>query len=143
MSKGRNAGMFTAGNPGRPKGSRNKEKPCSIALRSLYEQVVGSIKSGTFYVYAHYDANGDCFYVGKGSGHRAWEKGFGARNESWYNHVIGLNLEYEVRIIAADLDEDEALAIEAALIQHHKPKTNITYINISAMNYQADPPAVC
>lgn len=127
---------------GRTKGVPNKEKPSFAALRSIYEQVVGSIKSGTYYVYAHYDAEGECFYVGKGKNHRAWEKGYGCRNDEWYNAVIAMDFKYEVRIIAADLDEDEALAIEQALIRYHSPRTNIIHVSVHAMNYGVSNAAV-
>ncbi len=86
--------------------------------------IANILKGDLFYVYSH-EYNGDCFYIGKGKGDRAWNKI--SRNELWLNHVSD-SMEYEVKIIAADLTESDALAIEKALILSRQPKCNIMFL---------------
>nr|WP_295077846.1 GIY-YIG nuclease family protein [uncultured Roseateles sp.] len=67
-----------------------------------------------YYVYAHLDPDGRVFYVGKGTGNRAWSTD---RHIVWHRYVdhhLGGN--YSVNIIQDGLSEDEALEIEAGLI---------------------------
>ena len=67
------------------------------------------------YVYAHEGVHGTYFYVGKGTGRRAWSKDRDA-NWHWYveTHLAG---EYRVRILADDLSSEEAEALEADWIE--------------------------
>jgi hypothetical protein len=107
-------GKFEKGNKlgkGRPKGSTNRKK---IIYKSLYEDIVGSFKSGSYYVYYHVE-NNIVIYIGKGSNDRAWN--FRGRP---YNEV-------DVKLICHNLSEEEALAIEKELIKIHKPFYNINY----------------
>lgn len=65
------------------------------------------------YVYGHYKADtGELFYVGKGTGNRAWD--IRSRNKHWQSVVKKHG--YEVRILADGLTEDEAYKREAAII---------------------------
>lgn len=65
------------------------------------------------YVYGHYKVDtGELFYIGKGTGKRAWSKK--KRNRYWYDVVA--NHEYEVRIIEDDLTEEQAFSREKELI---------------------------
>jgi len=104
---------------GRKKGGTNK---VSYVVKDVYEALIGSFKSGKYYVYQHLYKN-TIFYVGKGCNQRAWDSG--SRNEMWLDFVNSIAKEYEVRIIAANLSEKEALAIEKALIEVHNPICNI------------------
>lgn len=66
-----------------------------------------------FYVYEHWRPDiGACFWVGKGSGQRAVE----FRRNPHYNKIIAklrrMGLKPVVKIIASDLTEDEAFALE-------------------------------
>lgn len=66
-----------------------------------------------FYVYEHWRLDKEeCFYVGKGTGNRAYRKG---RNDHWNNIVAKLNRigsGYEVRLVAVGLTEEEAFDLE-------------------------------
>lgn len=64
------------------------------------------------YVYAHYTLDGRLFYIGKGTGGRAWETR--NRNRHWRNTVAKHGL--EVRIIEDHLTEQQALDKERQLI---------------------------
>ena len=66
------------------------------------------------YVYAHIDAAGQIFYVGKGKGRRAWSTD---RHPLWHYYVekhLGGN--YQVRILQDDLSAEEAEQVEGAWI---------------------------
>jgi hypothetical protein len=57
-----------------------------------------------FYVYSHFDKNGNCFYIGKGTGRRAWSKD---RHSVWVYYIEKCLLnEYTVKIIKDGLSED-------------------------------------
>jgi len=67
-----------------------------------------------FYVYGHYDAQGSLFYVGKGSGRRAWSID---RHSLWTRYVEkNLGGKFDVKIIADGMSVDEADEFEANLI---------------------------
>ena len=67
-----------------------------------------------FYVYEHWRLDRDeCFYVGKGHGGRAYKRS--GRNSHWTNIVAKLERigsGYEIRLVATNLSEEEAFAIE-------------------------------
>lgn len=67
-----------------------------------------------FYVYEHWRLDTDtCFYVGKGSGDRAYRKK--NRNSHWRNIVAKLERTgsaYEVRIVASGLTEEDSFNLE-------------------------------
>lgn len=69
-----------------------------------------------FYVYIHLKStDGSTFYVGKGSGRRAyWRNG---RNKHW--HSIVAKHGYDVHIIADSLTENEAFRIEKETIAYY------------------------
>jgi hypothetical protein len=63
-----------------------------------------------YYVYLHKDKNGNIFYVGKGTGDRAYSK---ERHKIWQRYVTErLFGEYTVQILHDGLTESEALEIE-------------------------------
>ena len=65
------------------------------------------------YVYGHYKADtGELFYIGKGTGRRAWEKS--DRNPYW-RHTEAKH-GFQVRILEDNLTEEEALDKEKQLI---------------------------
>lgn len=71
-----------------------------------------------FYVYVHRDRAGNIFYVGKGSGRRAWS---GDRHGIWEKYVREhLGGDYTVEIVEDSLSEDDALAIEARLMTEYR-----------------------
>lgn len=70
-----------------------------------------------YYVYVHETTSGEVFYVGKGTGKRAWVKD---RDIHWNNYVENyLNNEYQVRIVYDDLSEEEAFEKESDLMSHY------------------------
>ena len=66
-----------------------------------------------FYVYLHKNPTGDVFYVGKGTGDRAWDKN--NRHSMWKRYIKKYNEEYKVEIYKNGLGEDEALDFENKL----------------------------
>ncbi len=75
-----------------------------------------------FYVYTHSKLNtNEVFYIGKGSGNRAWSKS--GRNNYWHNITNKYN--YKVKILIKNLSEDEALLYERLGQMDLKPKANI------------------
>lgn len=72
-------------------------------------------KDARCYVYVHQDLGGRIFYVGKGTRDRAWM----ADRDALWNHYVQtrLNGQYEVRIIAHGLTEEDALQREAQLME--------------------------
>jgi len=73
-----------------------------------------------YYVYLHLDNQGNIFYVGKGTGRRAWKTGIRDRNPIWYRYVDErLNGEYQVEIYQDGLTAEEAERLELLLIQAH------------------------
>jgi len=66
--------------------------------------------AGRFYVYLHKTRNNVPFYVGKGTGDRAWSLD---RDPAWNHYVTNrLGGQFEVEIVANDLSEAQALDIE-------------------------------
>jgi len=66
------------------------------------------------YVYAHIDAAGQIFYVGKGKGRRAWSTD---RHPLWHYYVEKhLEGNYQVRILQDNLSAEEAEEVEDAWI---------------------------
>jgi len=61
--------------------------------------------------------NGNCFYIGKGVGGRAYAKSTRARHPIWFYYVNKhLNGQYEAKILKDNLTDDEAEELEAELI---------------------------
>ena len=69
-----------------------------------------------FYVYLHKNASdGKVFYVGKGTGKRAWSK---KRQDYWHEHVDRVG-GFSVDVIESDLSELEALYREDYYIEKY------------------------
>ena len=70
-----------------------------------------------FYVYAHKNKDGKVFYVGKGTGRRAWSR---SRHPIWHRYVNDrLGGAYEVEIMRSGLTEREAESAEAELMEQY------------------------
>jgi hypothetical protein len=70
-----------------------------------------------YYVYMHRDTLGAIFYVGKGTGRRAWST---VRHPIWHKYVSHhLDGKFSVEIFRSDLTESEAESIEWQLIEEH------------------------
>lgn len=75
-----------------------------------------------FYVYAHTDPQGQVFYVGKGTGKRAWSK---ERHPLWARYVERhLAGRYDIRILADNLSEEEAEDVEARFMGEYDDLIN-------------------
>jgi hypothetical protein len=71
----------------------------------------------SFYVYGHYISGSDVpFYIGKGTGRRAYHKY--DRSKFWKSLVTKYG-GYDVKILYENLTNEEALAIEKQLIAQH------------------------
>lgn len=69
------------------------------------------------YVYAHLGPDRVPFYIGKGTGSRAWSTD---RDAQWHRFVrTRCDSAYEVMIVAEDLDDEDALELEEGLIAKH------------------------
>jgi hypothetical protein len=80
-----------------------------------------------FYVYGHYDAKGSLFYVGKGTGRRAWSID---RHVLWTRYVEkNLGGKFDVKIIADGMSVDEADEFEAKLIAENGA-TLVNWVNM-------------
>jgi len=67
-----------------------------------------------FYVYTHSEpGTKKTFYVGKGTGNRAWSN---SREDEWHTHVSTIGGSYLVEIVNDNLTESEALELEQELI---------------------------
>lgn len=74
-------------------------------------------KRKNYYVYAHRDPFGNIFYIGKGTGRRAWSKD---RDIVWKRYVDErLGGRYEVEILTNNLSDLEAESLEWELINEH------------------------
>lgn len=66
-----------------------------------------------YYVYGHFDLNGNLFYIGKGTGKRAFKKSINERSNIWSYYVSKhLNGKFEALILKDNLTEDEAEYLE-------------------------------
>jgi len=68
-----------------------------------------------YYIYAHFNSAGELFYIGKGSGNRAYVK-YG-RNKCWYAHA---KHGFSVEILFDGLSNMKALVLEEVTINHVK-----------------------
>lgn len=63
-----------------------------------------------YYVYQHFDNNGNLFYVGKGKGRRGFHGGAaGSRTDKWFAKARD---GFSVKILKDNLSNEEALALE-------------------------------
>jgi hypothetical protein len=84
-------------------------------------------KPSGFYVYGHYDLSGSLFFVGEGTGKRAWSKDRHPLRERYLNHH--LSGKYEVRIIADSMTTEEAEKLEAELISRYNDRI-VNWVNM-------------
>ena len=113
-----------SGNPkGRPNGAKNRRLYRDQCLIDCIEDLIGTFKSGKYYVYKHIE-DGEEVYIGKGKNNRAWHKS-DKIGEHKYKMRDG---SIKVKIIASDLSEEEAFAIERELIKIRNPKYNCNFV---------------
>ena len=79
------------------------------------------------YVYAHLDSFGKIFYIGKGTGRRAWSRD---RHSLWTRYVEKhLGGQYVVEILNDNLCQREAEELESEWISHHQASL-VNWINV-------------
>lgn len=104
---------------------------------SLHEdEILGHLKPATdadqihprqYYVYAHLDSSGQVFYVGKGTGSRAWSTD---RHPLWSRYVEKhLNGEYQVIILHDNLSAEDVEEVEAEWIAQYSD-TVVNWVNM-------------
>lgn len=86
-------------------------------------------------MYFHLDKDGNIFYVGKGTGKRAWSKD---RHDVWHKYVTQrLGCQYQVKIFKEALTEEQAEEIEDELIGEYGEQL-VNWINPKRdFNYDA------
>lgn len=98
---------------------KNGKIPCRSATAN-------QINPSRYYVYAHEDISGNIFYIGKGTGTRAWSKD---RHTLWHRYVKNhLNSEYNVAILEDNLSSAESEEIEGDWITHLGPSL-VNWVN--------------
>lgn len=80
--------------------------------------------SSRFYVYLHLKPSGEIFYVGKGTGKRAWSRNL--RNRHW-RHIVDCH-GFVVKIHADGLTESQAFELEKQLIKSHKETSKLANV---------------
>jgi len=89
-----------------------------------------------YYIYFHIcQTTGQTFYIGKGTGYRAYKKD--TRSIKWKAYVAENG--YDVFIFKAGLTEDEALRLEDKLIKIHKEfgfLVNVVGVAPKSRNYE-------
>lgn len=81
-----------------------------------------------YYVYAHLDSSGQIFYVGKGTGRRAWSS---VRHPLWVRYVEKhLNGKYQVKILRDNIPAEDVEEVEEFWIAQHAD-TVINWFNFN------------
>jgi hypothetical protein len=80
------------------------------------------------YVYAHVDASGGVFYIGKGVGQKAWSK----RRRSYWDLYVERHLKgsFAVEILEDSLTEEDVEYVEDRWISYYGPQL-INWVNIN------------
>ncbi|NLT49269.1 MAG: hypothetical protein GXX92_12725 [Clostridiales bacterium] len=92
-------------------------------------------KEKKFYVYFHRDLSGNIFYVGKGTGRRAWSN---ERHDLWKKYVEErLYGKFSVKIFRDGLSEHEAEELEQDLIDEYGERLVNWFNNNRGEEYEA------
>jgi hypothetical protein len=83
--------------------------------------------SGRWYVYCHRDCAGRIFYIGKGTGNRAWSK---ERHPIWHQYVEARSeSKFTVQIVSYHETSDEAEGVEQSFIARYGAQL-VNWINV-------------
>jgi len=117
-------------------GNFTQNTPCS-SLKEKSE----AMNPKKYYVYFHRDTFGNIFYIGKGTGSRAWD--FKKRHDVWKRYIRErLHGKYTVEIFQEGLSNKKAEDLESLLINKYgenlinweNPKRQFNYENIDLYN---------
>jgi hypothetical protein len=91
--------------------------------------------AGSFYVYVHRDAASQIFYVGKGTGERAWSED---RHPLWHKYVTKRSGgQFTVQIVSYHKTSDEAEAVEETFISRYGKQIVNWFNNRREFDYPA------
>lgn len=94
-----------------------KEGPDGVEGKMSRSDVLTEQDRRDYYVYVHVDENDNFFYIGKGTGRRAWSKD---RDRIWHRYVNErLGGKWRAEIVKEGLSGEEALAIEKWMIEEY------------------------
>ena len=103
--------------------------------RVVADPAADQISPRGFYVYAHVDRNGTIFYVGKGTGRRAWSDD---RHYLWHRYLATRTSgQYKVLILADGLSADDAERLESRWLSQ-EVKTLVNWINLARKSDYAE-----
>lgn len=107
-----------------------RNKDAALDLRGCVDQFFDALSNAAnalgdsvrgrrdFYVYVHKDSAGKVFYVGKGTGERAWNQS--NRHILWHKYVEErLGGSFQVEIVKSGLTESESLEEEAEVMARY------------------------
>jgi hypothetical protein len=96
--------------------------------RLIRDSAISQLTPKQSYVYGHFDERKVAFYIGKGTGRRAWDQD---RHPMWHRYVsTRLNGKYLVVILQDNLTPKQAEQVESAWIAQES-ETLVNWVNMS------------
>jgi hypothetical protein len=96
--------------------------------RLIPDAAISQLAPKKSYVYGHFDERKVAFYIGKGTGRRAWDQD---RHPMWHRYVsTRLNGKYSVVILQDNLTPKQAEQVESAWIAQES-ETLVNWVNMS------------
>lgn len=96
--------------------------------RQIPDSTISQLAPKQSYVYGHFDERKVAFYIGKGTGRRAWDQD---RHPMWHRYVsTRLNGKYSIVILQDNLTPMQAEQVESAWIAQESA-TLVNWVNMS------------
>lgn len=96
--------------------------------RLIPDSTISQLAPKQSYVYGHFDERKVAFYIGKGTGRRAWDQD---RHPMWHRYVsTRLNGKYSILILQDNLTPKQAEQVERAWIAQES-ETLVNWVNMS------------